>query len=664
MKPHGYTLFAVYGVISAKVGLVLTLIAALIMGLGPVFPWGSFFSSLAIHTLGFTSIFATLLFAIVISGKGAVAGITGVFLLAFLPTLLFCIGSAIEKFYPVFFANYYVGEAPVIWLSPAAAYIAVTIEGTLSALLPLILYTALALAGSVLLYRQRSSEAAGDAIAFEAAKPLLKYAMAILAAGVFALFFYSINYGVSGYFWWYFGAIVGGFLATQITEIVYAADFRALLRNMRGLAVFLIIYLGITTCAVYDISGFNGAVPRADQVVSAQIRLVGVQNHQLMNEWQIVYSDHYYADEHRALQWNGVRDTLLPVTSPEALAAVVNIAARYADTAPLMPSEAQLSRWKHEGREYLLDYCDSDNSGYYYGYVDLNWTSFSVVYTLKNGRKMARDYHYILMPVQFLLDDLAVIYEEEGFRAATARALMYPEERYVLEYLEFFELYYGSPPMEWMTGEMRSRLISALRADMLELTLEQQQNAMPIGFASLRLYGGPVADPQKERDNTSSRRPYRYFSWPIYATFHRTLALLEEKGIGPELLQPHLEDIISVTLHHQPAASRYSPYEYSYGYPPEMDTESTALMPEKIYNSYGAYRLALEYGLDAKNASIVVTDPEKIAEIMAKSYPEQALQFNSFIDIDRGIRLEVNYEGPGGQIYTQWRVVPYVLPES
>ena len=624
--------------------LVLTLIAALIMGLGPIFPWGSFFSSLAIHTLGFTAVFAIILFAIVISGKVAVAGITGVFLLAFLPTLVFCIGSALDVFYPVSYGNYYGWETLFGWLSPIMVYLVMILEDYPPALLPLIFYIVLALTGAVLLYRRRSSEAAGDAIAFEAAKPLLKYAMAILAAGFFALFFYNISDSVSGYFWWYFGAIVGGFLSTQITEIVYAADFRALLRNMRGLAVFLIIYLGITTCAVYDISGFNGAVPQADQVVSAQIRLTGVQNYQTTYYWYAYSGDRYYIDEYRVLEWNGERENLFPVTSQEALAAVVNIATRYASKyAPewqpdLMVTEAQLQRWEQEGREYLLDYWNVDYEGFYYDCADMNWTSFSVVYTLKNGRKMARDYNNTQIPVQFLMDDLAVIYEEEGFRAATARVLMHPDEHYLPEHLEFFELYYGLPPLDWKTEEMSSRLISALRADTLELTLEQQQNAMPIGSVRLRLYGGPAADPQKKPGNiSSSRRPYRTFSWPIYATFHRTLALLEENGLGQELFQPQLDDIKSITLSLRPAASRYSPYAYS-----------------SVYS--------LECGLDEKNNPIVVTDPEKIAEIMAKSYSIYALQYNSFIDIDGGIEIEVQYEGPGGQKYTNWRVFPYVLP--
>jgi ABC-2 type transport system permease protein len=571
---------------------------------------------------------------------------------------LACFIAAIQEFYPVFYSDYDWGQL-ISWLSPAAAYTVGTFEGLLTVSLYFIIYTILALTGAVLLYRQRGSEAAGKAIAFKTARPLLKYSLAFLAASVFSLFLYGVGrFTISGYFWFYFGAIVGGFLATQITEIVYAADFRALFRNMRGLAVFLFIYLGLTTWAVYDLGNFNWAVPRADQVTSAQILLPSIHNH-YDSYWYSFTSDPFYAAEQRALEKIREQDILFPVTSPEALAAVVNIAARYADTyvpserqEPLV-SDTQLNQWKQTGREYLLDYWDTDNGGYYYGSMMLNNTSLKVVYTLSSGRRMARDYGRILIPVQFLLEDLAVIYREDGFRAALFWDLMHPVEHYMPESLKIFELHYGSPPLKGMTGEDRNRFIYALRADMLELTLKQQQETMPIGVVGIRLYGGPVANPQQELlEPQYSSRPHYYSTWPIYATFSRTLAFFEEYGIDRELFQPQLEAIKSVDLTHFVPRSGDN-----------LDNSHLAIIPERDYNSYGAYGIALEYGLDEEIVQVVITDPGKIAELMSKSYLEQATRYNQFIDIDRGMMMEVQYEVPGGPIYTQWRVFPYVLPK-
>ena len=170
--------------------LLLAAIVALAMGIGAAFPWGALFAGLAIHTLYFTAIFPTALIAVVISGKTAVAGITGVFILALLPALLGLFLIAVDAFYPTFYSSLYDWSLIVRWLSPAAAYITIAYSGLPNGILPILAYNVLVLTAAVLLYRRRGSETAGQAIAFKAARPLLKYAMACLAATVFAFVFY------------------------------------------------------------------------------------------------------------------------------------------------------------------------------------------------------------------------------------------------------------------------------------------------------------------------------------------------------------------------------------------------------------------------------------------------------------------------------------------
>ena len=621
--------------------LLLAVFVTLAMGAGAVLPWGALFSGLAIHTLYFIAIFATVLIAVVISGKTVVAGVTGVFLLSALPALLGLALLAANEFYPVFYQDLYDWYLILRWLSPAAAYAVTSAYGLHYGPLPIIAYDILALTAAVLLYRRRGSEAAGQAIAFTKARPVLKYAMACLAAAAFAMIFHSISYNDNGYFWWYFGAVTGGFLATQITEIVYAMDFRAVLRNLRGLGIFLAIFLAFSTCAIRDIGGFNSAVPAVNQVVSAEIYFPGINGYatDTWGYWSSPYSI-YNQDAERAALNREERDFLAsgPVTSPAAIAAAVNIAARYANAylpqaqqQPLV-SESQLAQWRQQGKQYLLDYYE----GYYDGY--LNQTACRVVFTLQNGRKMARSYMADRIPVQYMLDDLAVIYAEEDFRAAQIRELMFADDRYAPEKLELFELYYELPPLDWLSAEDRDILLAALRADLLELSVEQQSQSMPIGAFHLRLYGAAVDYPLEKEQWEWDARPYCLQRWPIYASFERTMDFLAAKGYGPELWQPQLNDIESISLVEAPYWD--GGYADKYGY------------------DYGAYSVKMEILTGQEFNRTNITDPAEIAEIMAKSYPAEAQwnNYNCFIDIDRRVEVEVSYRGPGGQIYVRQRM--------
>jgi hypothetical protein len=340
-----------------------------------------------------------------------------------------------------------------------------------------------------------------------------------------------------------------------------------------------------------------------------------------------------------------------PVTSPDAIAAAVNIATRFANAYMqeryVKPdvSEGQLAQWRGEGKQYLLDYLDENYDNYTYGNINLNYTSFKVVFTLKNGGIIARDYSNTSIPVQFLLDDLSIIYGEENFRAAQMQDLMLADDFYVPETLNLFELYYDQPPFEKLNAEDRIRLLAVLRADMLELTIDQQKQNMPLGALRLRIYGRPVGYPLKNDLWQNSERPYRSVEWPIYASFSRTLAFFAEKGYEPKLWQPQLQDVISVSV-----VDYRSNYDEKYGYQP---------MPPAVYESSGAYSIKMDAVFDPQFERNEITDPAVIAEIMFATYPEQATRFNCFIDIDRRKNVEVSYKGPGGQTYVLQRVFPY-----
>jgi hypothetical protein len=209
-----------------------------------------------------------------------------------------------------------------------------------------------------------------------------------------------------------------------------------------------------------------------------------------------------------------------------------------------------------------------------------------------------------------------------------------------------------------MTAEDRVNLLAALRADMLELTVEQQRQAMPIGALRMRLYGGPVDYPEfriwKGNWMDMGNRPYIIQNLPIYASFSRTLDCLAnwntvasfrrtpdsppKTGIGAELWQPQLDYIESISLRDL-YSYRYNKEDYGYA--------------SSIYSIYS------DYITPCDGVPISITDASIIAEIISRSYPSQVRDFNCFIDFDDRVEVAVNYEGPDGLGFTMWRVFTY-----
>jgi hypothetical protein len=108
-----------------------------------------------------------------------------------------------------------------------------------------------------------------------------------------------------------------------------------------------------------------------------------------------------------------------------------------------------------------------------------------------------------------------------------------------------------------------------------------------------------------------------------------------------------LQDITSISL------LDYTQDSSAYPYGDE------AMLAQAVYDYSGAYSVKMGASHDSDFVREQISDAQRIAEIIAASYPSQAPEYNCFIDIDRRLEVEVSYKGPGGQRYVQTRVFPY-----
>ena len=175
--------------------LLLALLVAWIMGMAPLMQGLPVLTGLANHLLFSLALFFTAALATELTGIQAISTALTLFFLGVFPSFIWIIRKLASCFYPNFYGELYDWQTPLFWSSPLARYIQAAKENQLLATdyLWIGAGTALLAAAALALHLRRPSEAAGRAVTFRWAEPLLKYIVALWAAlglaALFAVFF-------------------------------------------------------------------------------------------------------------------------------------------------------------------------------------------------------------------------------------------------------------------------------------------------------------------------------------------------------------------------------------------------------------------------------------------------------------------------------------------
>ena len=132
---------------------------------------------------------------------------------------------------------------------------------------------------SLLLFRKRRMESAGDVVAVRKLRPVFKYCLAFGCALVFGSIIYGMfhNYredtlfGLPMYLGLGLSALVGGSVGYFGAEMLMRKSFRVLKGSLKGYAVFVaVLTLGI--CALeFDFMGYETHVPKLDNISSVYV---------------------------------------------------------------------------------------------------------------------------------------------------------------------------------------------------------------------------------------------------------------------------------------------------------------------------------------------------------------------------------------------------------
>ncbi len=585
--------------------VILSLVVLAGNGILSYLDWGIFFAGIGIHLLGYLAIYSFVVLAAVITGNVVVNFLVAGIFLGIGPLFIGLYTWLMNTFYENFYGALFDTEKLLTYVSPLLRY--VMIDNYQYALdwadaLSLFVFAAVAFVLSLFLYKKRSSEKAGSAIAFKWVKPILKYPVIAICAVGFGLMLYEVSNTDEGHFWLYFGFVCGGVISSRIIELFYAFDFKAIKKNWVSLAVFAVVFACIMAVPVADLTKYDAYQPKAEQVNKIELDLEYFNKFAENRSYNFNYR--YYNDDNR--------NRLIAFTEEADIAKVLALTAK------------------------AVQMTEDPEADVYHDYMDYNWgniyrgsnTSIGVIYTLENGNKVKRYYSY--RPTDLLMDEISQVVDTNAYKTQIYSDFNKNIEDIVIGDIIAFE---GSSSennfnLESLNLIARQKLYNTYKEELLALDSNVMKTTMPIGTVEIMVLLSPDHPMIKGRNIVLEKGQSFTYSvyYPIYPSFKNTLKELQALGLDLQVFEANAENVVSVDI-----------------------TDSTVyneamLEKQKALDAQGMAG-PMATGEDKAIGAEVKTikDKAEIAKILKESYTEKAYEYNSFILPNNNISINVNY---------------------
>ncbi len=558
---------AVYGI-----NLIITLGVVAVNGISPFEVLGSAITGFLLFMIHYSMMYSVTVIAMILTGH-VLIGVFGTMVLQF---YFVCVIGVLEFCYSRFFYTSYRGgrdvfsyfmdkcSAVVLFLMNLERLQPGTPAGTQAVRIFAVLAVTVVLTFlSFLLYKKRGSEAAGKAMAFKVSMPVIRIPIVVLSSLSGSIFFWSMHTSVG---WAVFGLICGMFLSHCVIEIIYHFEFRRLFSHWKQMVACALLAAVIFCGFRYDLFGYDSYIPAEASIESVAMSMqdatywvsYGSPRQDSLGEyyWEYQNSDDY-AFSHMELK----------------------------DTAPVLSlvrdAVARNQKLHHEDDGFN----DWEDGSIRY--------SFSIKYTLKNGKDVYRSYQ---LSSDEIRPEIVEIFENQEFKKA-----VYPILVQTLEDTSWVRVSRGeqtnivSRDRNGTDKAMTEKLLSAYQEDLRNLKVETMENENPI--ATIQFLTKMQAEAETKRDETQSSWKYSDVTsrgyYPIYPSFKNTLELLKESQVDVESWG-NLEHVKEINID----ASQFYSYKYTYE--------------------------------DKGSQYLTITDPQQISQIMSNAVLEEYSSMNPF----------------------------------
>lgn len=548
------------GILMTGVAYGINLLLLTVVALAYGVPLGAIAGSLAggwaFNMLYFMLMYATVVIAMMMTGNMVVGILAAGVFFFFLPGIMFLLSAYCQMFFVTTARYMWTNEHSPFWwgvkyLSPFSIYME-ALSWKLKDLgkhVPELFCSVAAVPAltllSLWLYRIRPSEAAGRAMAFRRSKAPIRLIMVIGFGLSGGMFFWILQNRVQ---WAIFGAVVSVLLSHCIIEIIYHFDFKKLFANKLQLGLSLVVTILLFLSFRFDWYGYDSYLPRKESVVSASLDVE--QDHQRRGRPELTENE----DGALTMKYTPMYDYIennMKLTDLDSVLAIVeesrdrtlegrdrrlegrNVQQSYAAAASYTtiggadgPTAVFLAG-KQEGEQET---------------EDKFFTTITVCYELKDGRKVSREYQNI--PISSVMDAYRAIYGSQEYKEGLYDILGQAPS-------EVCQVVYSEAGQMMSAGEDREilkRILEAYQSDLMKLSVEERMAELPLGRISFVTDAAAKYMRQKNAEDLGARLRWNYsyqsweelnfsqnydYFWPVYPSFTRTIALLEQQDILP-----------------------------------------------------------------------------------------------------------------------------------
>ncbi|MCG9968956.1 DUF6449 domain-containing protein [Pelotomaculum terephthalicicum JT] len=297
------------------------------------------------------------------------------------------------------------------------------------------------------LYQRRHIETAGNAITFEALRPLFKYSATFCFMLLLGSYFNSAQDSPG---WTYFGYFLGSILAYMLIEILLNKSLQVFQwRSIRGYGVYALIMIGLIGLLHYDFTGYEKRLPALSEVKS-------------------IYLDNSFY----ALNFVPAQDPLASEHNTYSPLPVKLIFTEKDNIARIYSLHQKILANRLAEKDFFLSQRTKDYS-----------EGICLAYEMKNGSHIYRQYK-IAAPEY--ADILKPLYESQEYKEMRYSILgTNPADVDMIEISAF----YANKKVRFVDPELIAQAVDALRRDIYDQTYEEMQaNANKQSWAGITVY--------------------------------------------------------------------------------------------------------------------------------------------------------------------------------
>ena len=470
--------------IPAVAFMLLLMVVGVLRGAFTMKAFGAGWISVLAGFVFFLLSYALAALAMLLTGR-VLVGICGtVVLFVYIPALALLLEGYAAKYFDTFCMTLVVGRAelwsiakygsPLSWaymvsnkLTNPSGWISLAAAAVVAVLILLL---------DVEVYRRRSSEAAGNSMAFHKPAAVIRIFVVAILTLASAAFFGSLD-GQDHDLWTIFGYVFGLLLSYAVVQMVYYLDIKKIFAGKGSLLISAAAAAAVITVFRFDLVGYDSYLPKQEQITNISIEVSGFQ----MGGSSISTKDRL---DHMKL---GCDDELYGIAQ--------------------QLTEKSFQEKEYIGRTFFVYVC----------------------YECKNGKKVYRQYS---VPLEEIRESAEKLYDYPELVESYFPLTQVEDSKIGAMYLSASE---SMITLFSEKDEDRYELVNALKEDLKNMNSTQIREGIPVGLINYNVdlsslgynSGYRYVDP-------FLKFPENSYEWNesvyIYPTFTNTLAVLKEMG--------------------------------------------------------------------------------------------------------------------------------------